>query len=54
MGKMKNLVMEIEELLIAGLSPDEIAQRLAIPINLVYETEDNLVNESFSDYSNQM
>ena len=54
MGKMKNLVMEIEELLIAGLSPDEIAQQLAIPINLVYETEDNLVNESFSDYSNQM
>lgn len=45
MGKMKNLVMDIEQMLIDGRMPDEIARALDVPISWVYEVEDGFYDE---------
>lgn len=43
MSRMANIIIEIEELLLAGKMPDEIAESLSIPVSWVYDTEDRLV-----------
>lgn len=47
MGKMKNLLIEIEEMLKAGDYPKDIARRTGCSIDLVLQVEDDLyaINE---------
>ena len=42
MSRMSNMIMEIEELLMAGQMPEDIAESLSIPVSWVYDTEDRL------------
>lgn len=42
MSRMTNIIIEIEELLMAGKMADEIAEMLSIPLSWVYDTEDRL------------
>lgn len=45
MSRMSNIVFEIEEMLIQGLNPEQIAESLSIPIEWVFEAE-NILAES--------
>jgi hypothetical protein len=42
MGKMKNLYIEIEELLKAGLYPVDIAKRTGCTVDMVLQVEEDL------------
>ena len=37
MGKVSNLILEIQDLLVSGLDADQIARRLDIPESWVYD-----------------
>ena len=45
MGKIKNLVADIQEMLCNGHYPTEIADALNVPIDWVYEAEDMMLDE---------
>lgn len=53
MSKIKELYMEIEGLLVEGLTGSEIAERLGVDENLVYDVMDDLeltgMNEGETD-----
>lgn len=42
MSRMSNMVLEIEEMLYNGHTPEEIAESLSIPVRWVFEVETNM------------
>lgn len=50
MAKVKDLVIEIEELLDQGQTPFMIAQMLDVPVSWVYEVENGGHREELSPY----
>lgn len=44
MSKMAELYMEIEEQLMNGAKPEEIARAFNVPIKMVHEVEDDLMH----------
>jgi hypothetical protein len=42
MSRMSNMVLEIQEMLYNGSTPEEIAETLGIPVRWVFEVEDNM------------
>lgn len=42
MGKLKEVAIEIEELLMAGIYPSEIERRTGYSMDLILQVEDNL------------
>jgi len=53
MGKMSELVLDIEYLLTAGKTPMEVARELEIPVSWVYESQElqSEMTEILSPYS---
>lgn len=43
MSKMAELYTEIEEQLVNGAKPEEVAKALNIPLKVVYDVEDDIV-----------
>lgn len=50
MSRMAELYTEIEEQLMNGAKPDEIAKALNVPVKLVHEVEDDLMAYAQRDY----
>ena len=48
MGKVSNLVLEIQDLLVSGLDTDQIARRLDIPESWVHEAAE-MMQVDFGD-----
>lgn len=44
MSKIGQLVMEIEELLYKGMTAEDVAKTLCIPVKFVYPIEDELMS----------
>jgi hypothetical protein len=45
MGRMKELVSDIQQMLVDGRMPEDIAAALDIPVSWVYEAEDMFYDE---------
>jgi hypothetical protein len=50
MGKVSNLVLEIQDLLVSGFDAEQISRRLDVPVNWVYEAADMMNDLESSDY----
>jgi len=50
MSKMSELFMDIQELLDKDLHPIMIANRLGIPVTMVYDVIESMSNEDLSPY----
>ena len=48
MGKMSNLILEIQDMLVSGFDADQIARRLDIPESWVYDAA-KMMEEDFGD-----
>lgn len=48
MSKMKQIVIEIEERLVSGQSPEQIAKLLNVPLNWITEVE---MDMDYSEYT---
>lgn len=44
MSKINDLYIDVEEQLMNGAKPEEIAKSFNIPVKFVYEVEDDLMN----------
>ena len=50
MGQMSEVIIEIADLLDAGHDPRVVAVMLDIPVDLVYEVEENFYGEMSKDF----
>ena len=48
MGKVSNLILEIQDMLVSGLDADQIARRLDIPESWVYDAA-KMMQEDYGD-----
>ena len=48
MGKMSNLILEIQDMLVSGFDADQIARRLDIPESWVYDAA-KMMEEDYGD-----
>jgi len=53
MSKMSQLMLEIQELVMAGKDFESIAEQLNVPLEWVYDAETILVEESY-DYNSSI
>jgi len=54
MGKISNLVLEIQDLLVSGLDAEQISRRLDVPVSWVYEAADMMNDMEPFDYDDSM
>jgi hypothetical protein len=50
MGKVSNMILEIQDLLISGFDAEQISRRLDIPTQWVYEAAEMAEEQHFEDY----
>ena len=53
MSRMSELYTEIEEQLMNGAKPEEVAKSLNVPVKVVYDVEDDLMAYSQRDYGGE-
>ena len=49
MGKVSNMILEIQDLLVSGFDPEQISRRLDIPVQWVYDAAE-MAEEQYDDY----
>lgn len=48
MGKVSNMILEIQDLLVSGFDPEQISRRLDIPVQWVYDAAE-MAEEQYND-----
>ena len=50
MGKVSNMILEIQDLLVSGFDPEQISRRLDIPVQWVYDAAEMAEEQYYDEY----